>query len=79
MKRYMCKKSFCVDEYDADGFPINGVKVIEEGEEYELEERGGTITGGEVHLEAVDGGSWLEMSKEELKTLFELVEGDIDD
>ena len=32
MKRYKCKKPFCVDKYDDDGFMIeNSVVVIDEG------------------------------------------------
>lgn len=37
MKSYKCKKAFCVDNYDADGFLIeNNSTVIEEGKIYEL-------------------------------------------
>lgn len=52
MKRYKCKKSFCVDNYDADGFLIeNSATVIEIGKVYEFDESGSTIIGGEVHLD----------------------------
>lgn len=74
MKRYKCIKSFCVDNYDADGFLIeNSSTVIEEGKIYELDESGYTMIGGEVHLDAVDG-SWLEITKERLEEYFELLE-----
>lgn len=75
MKRYKCIKSFCVDNYDADGFLIeNSSTVIEAGKIYELDESGYTMIGGEVHLDAVDGGSWLESTKERLEECFELLE-----
>lgn len=75
MKRYRCIKSFCVDNYDADGFLIeNSSTVIEEGKIYELDESGHTMIGGEVHLDAIDNGSWLEITKEHLKEYFDEVE-----
>lgn len=44
MKTYRCKKSFCVDNYDADGFLIeNSSTVIESGKIYELDENSNTI------------------------------------
>lgn len=77
MKRYKCIKSFCVDNYDADGFLIeNSSTVIEEGKIYELDESGYMMIGGSdhVHLDAVDDGSWLEITKEHLKEYFDEVE-----
>lgn len=77
MKRYKCKKSFCVDKYDDDGFMIeNAATVIEEGKIYELDETGYMIIGGSdhVHLDAVDEGSWLEIEKETLEECFDLLE-----
>lgn len=77
MKKNKCKKSFCVDKYDDDGFMIeNAATVIEEGKIYELDETGYMIIGGSdhVHLDAVDDGSWLEITKEHLKEFFELLE-----
>lgn len=75
MKKYKCKKSFYVDKYDNDGFLIenNGV-VIEEGKIYKLDESGHTMIGGEVHLDAADDGSWLEITKEHLEDYFEFME-----
>jgi len=38
VKRYKCINSFCVDEYDDDGFMIeNAAMVIEEGKVYEID------------------------------------------
>lgn len=75
MKSYKCKKAFCVDNYDADGFLIeNNSTVIEEGNIYELDESGHTMIGGEIHLDAIDNGSWLEITKEHLKEYFAEVE-----
>lgn len=77
MKRYKCIKSFCVDNYDEDGFIIeNSSTVIEEGKVYELDESGYMMIGGEdhVHLDAVDDGSWLEITKEDFEELFKLLE-----
>ena len=75
MKQYKCIKSFCVDKYDDDGFMIeNDSMVIEEGNIYELDESGHTMIGGEVHLDAIDNGSWLEITKEHLKEYFDEVE-----
>ena len=77
MKRFKCKKSFCVDKYDDDGFMIeNASMVIEEGKVYETDESGYMMIGGSnhVHLDAVDDGSWLEITKEHLEECFELME-----
>ena len=75
MKRYKCIKSFCVDNYDEDGFLIeNSSTIIEDGKIYEMDESGHTMIGGEVHLDALDDGSWLEISKEHLEECFELLE-----
>ena len=72
MKRYKCKKPFCVDIYDDDGFMIeNSVVVIDEGKIYELDDSGHTIIGGEVHLDSIDDGSWLEITKGILEECFE--------
>lgn len=79
-KIYRCRERFCVELYDDDGFSIpNKEKVIEAGEEYILDETGGTIIGGEIHLDNVGDSSWVELSKAEFKRLFEVVEdGDSD-
>lgn len=77
MKRYKCIKSFCVDNYDGDGFLIeNSSTVIEGGKVYELDESGCMMIGGSdhVHLDAVDDGSWLEITKERLEEYFDLLE-----
>lgn len=75
MKRYKCIKSFCVDKYDDDGFMIeNSVVVIDEGKIYELDDSDHTIIGGEVHLDSIDDGSWLEITKEILEEYFDLLE-----
>lgn len=77
MKKYKCKKSFYVDKYDNDGFLIeNDGVVIEEGKIYELNESEYMIIGGKdhVHLDAVDDGSWLEITKEHLVEYFEFME-----
>lgn len=75
--KYKCKKSFCVDKCDDDGFLIeNETIVIEEGKIYELDESGYMIIGGKdhVHLDAIDNGSYLEITKENLEECFELTE-----
>lgn len=76
MKQYKCIKPFCVDKYDDDGFIENDSMVIEEGKIYELDESGYMMIGGSdhVHLDAVDGDSWLEITKENLEECFELLE-----
>lgn len=72
MKQYKCKKPFCVDKYDNDGFLIeNSDVVVDTGKIYELDESGSTIIGGEVHLDSVEDGSWLEITKEHLEEYFE--------
>lgn len=79
MKRYKCIKSFCVDRYDDDGFLIeNDTVVIEEGKVYELNESGYMTIGGKdhVHLDNVDDGSWLEITKERLEEYFEVLEAE---
>lgn len=48
--------------------------VIEEGKIYELNESGHIMIGGEVHLDAADDGSWLEIAKEHLEEYFEFME-----
>ncbi len=78
-KRYKCKKTFCVDKYDDAGFLIeNDTIVIEEGKIYELNESGHMMIGGSdhVHLDAVDDGSWLEITKETLEECFEMDDSD---
>ncbi len=77
MKSYKCTKPFCVDKYDDDGFLIeNSSIVIEEGKVYELNESGHMMIGGKehVHLDNVDDGSWLEITKEHFEEYFELLE-----
>lgn len=77
MKRYKCTKSFCVDKYDDDGFLIENSSIaIEEGKVYELDESGHMMIGGKdhVHLDAVDDGSWLEITKGTLEECFDLLE-----
>lgn len=77
MKQYKCIKSFCVDKYDDDGFLIeNSSIVIVKGRIYELDESSHMMIGGQdhVHLDAVDDGSWLEITKGTLKECFELLE-----
>ena len=72
IKRYKCKKSFCVDKYDVDGFLIeNSGIVIDEGKLYEIDESGSRMIGGEVHLDSVDDGLWLEITNEHLEEYFE--------
>ena len=62
MKRYKCKKSFCVDKYDDDGFLIeNSSVVIDKGKIYEFSDH--TIIGGEIQRGSSDYGSWLEITK----------------
>lgn len=77
MKTYRCKKLFCVDKYDDDGFLIeNESMVIEEGKIYELNESRHMMIGGKehMHLDAIDDGSWLEITKDYLEEHFELLE-----
>lgn len=72
MKQYKCKKPFVVDKYDTDGFLIeNSGVVIEKGKIYELDDSGHTMIGGEIHLDSVDDGSWLEITKDHLDEFFE--------
>lgn len=75
--KYKCKKNFCVDKYDDDGFCIeNETIVIEEGKVYEVDKSGCMMIGGKdhVHLDDVDDGSWLEITKDTLEECFELLE-----
>lgn len=73
-KIYRCKESFSVELCDDDGFRIpNKEEVIEAGKEYILDETGSTIIGGEVHLDCVKDGSWVELSRVDLEKLFEFV------
>ena len=73
MKRYKCKKSFCVDCYDDDGFLENSSIVIEKDKVYELDQSSYMIIGGRnyIHLDSIDDGSWLEIPKDDLKEYFE--------
>lgn len=75
--KYKCKKNFCVDKYDGDGFCIeNETIVIEEGKVYEVDKSGCMMIGGKdhVHLDDVDDGLWLEITKDTLEECFELLE-----
>lgn len=77
MKRYRCKKTFCLDGYDEDGFLIeNSVMIIEVSKVYELDESGTMMIGGKdhVHLDAVDDNSWIEITKETLEECFDFLE-----
>lgn len=75
-EKYRCKKDFSVEKCDGDGFAIpNEYEVILAGDIYELDESGSTIISGEIHLDNVKDGSWVELSRESFKELFELVEG----
>lgn len=49
--------------------------VIEEGKVYEADESGYMMIGGSnhVHLDAVDDGSWLEITKGTLEEYFDLL------
>lgn len=79
MKRYRCKKTFCVDNYDEDGYLIeNSSTIIEEGKVYELDESGCMMIGGKnhVHLDAVDGNSWIEITKDHLEEYFGRLKAD---
>lgn len=40
---------------------------------YELDDGNHIIIGGEIHLDSVEDGSWLEITKEHLKEYFEEV------
>ena len=74
-KIYKCKKEFYVEKHDEDGFLIpNEAMVIVEGGYWLSDESGSTILGGEVHLDSLDGKSWIEISKEYLNEHFEQVE-----
>lgn len=74
MKKYRCKKSFVVDCYDADGFLIEGeTAVIDEGKMYVRDDSGFSIIGGQVHLDAEDDKSWIEISSDTLMEYFEEV------
>lgn len=77
MKEYRCKKGFTVDKYDGDGFLIESDGInVEKGDIYTLDERGGIIIGGEVHLDN-DNGGWLELCKEYLEEFFEEIQEEI--
>ena len=75
MKIYKCKETFSLDKYDEDGILIeNESCVVEAGSLYKEVESGVSIIGGEVHLDSIDGKSWLEMSRVAVEELFEEVE-----
>lgn len=74
MKKYRCIKDFSVQECDGDGFEMeNSYKNIEKGATYTLDESGHTIIGGEIHLDNIQDGSWLEIGRERLSEYFEEV------
>lgn len=74
MKKYRCKKNFVVQSYDADGLMIeNSEVVINKGALYTLDKTGVTVIGGEIHLDNIADGSWLEIEKERLEEYFEEV------
>lgn len=67
---YKCIKSFSVDEYDDNGFFIEGeYKIIEEGTLWELDEEKFRVIGGSVRL-TKNLWTWLEISKETLEEYF---------
>lgn len=73
-KIYRCKEEFYVEKYDENGNLLeNEGMLIVEGGYWLSDESGSTIIGGEVHLDSLDGKSWLELTKETLNERFEEV------
>lgn len=71
-KQYKCIKEFEVNKYDDE--LTEEYLTVEKGSIWELDEYGGSIIGGDVHLdEADDSGTWLEISFETLEEYFEEV------
>ena len=81
IKRYRCIKPYEVDMYDDEGFDVEELYYINEGDIYELNtENPYRIVGGDLHLDLVEDCNgnkridcWLEISKETLKEYFEEV------
>ena len=48
--------------------------MIDKGKIYEFNDSDHTIIGGEIHLDSIDDGSWLEITKGTLRECFELLE-----
>ena len=74
--KYKCKKSFCVDRYDEDGFLIENSSIVIEKEKLMNQMKAvHMMIGGQdhVHIDAVDYGSWLEITKKHFEEYFELL------
>lgn len=75
MDKYMCTKSFSVDEYGDDGFPVeNKSFVVEKGSVWEVGDEKYRFAASEesTRLEAEDG-RWLEVYDERIAHYFERV------
>lgn len=81
IKRYRCIKSFQVDKYDNDGFDMEELYYINEGDIYKLDiENPCLVPNSDLHLDLVedcngnkDVDGWLEITKESLEEYFEEV------
>mgnify|MGYP001018320666 CR=1 FL=1 len=70
--KYKCIKSFEVERYDDDDCWTEDYQAVEVGSVWE--ETSNNYIGGELHLEAVEGLRWLEISRETLNQYFEEVQ-----
>lgn len=74
MKKYRCKKDFSVDNYTEDGFELeNKYFEVECNSIWELYPDDFRVIGGEIRL-INDYCEWLEISRNQLKELFEEIE-----
>lgn len=79
IKRYKCINSFQVDKYDNDGFDMEELYCINEGDIYKLDVGNPyLVPNSDLHLDLIedcngnkDVDGWLEIPKEVLEEYFE--------
>lgn len=64
-----CIREFVVEKYDDNGFPTGKDMIVKEGSKWEVNKKS-NITGGEIHLDNVEGTEWVEISEEILNDHF---------
>lgn len=73
---YRCINSFELPLVDDDGYSTEENSLVDCNTLWELEENAYTLTGAEIRLISLDeaGFDWIEISKDRLKSNFEIEE-----
>lgn len=71
--KYICIKEFFVPKYDGDGFDSGEYMTIEKGSMW-LSDDTVDYIGGEIHLDNLGNGDWIEISFDTLHEYFQLID-----